>query len=43
MIQSIVVRDPWPGDENIASGGRREYTGLSLANLIQAHWFIYVQ
>ncbi|HVW13775.1 MAG TPA: papain-like cysteine protease family protein [Mucilaginibacter sp.] len=43
VIQSIVVRDPWPSDKNIASGGRREYTGISLANLIQAHWFIYVQ
>ncbi|MFB9843548.1 C39 family peptidase [Mucilaginibacter ginsenosidivorans] len=43
VIQSIVVRDPWPSEENAATEGRREYTGISLANLIQGHWYIMVQ
>jgi hypothetical protein len=43
MIQSIVVRDPWPSDNNIASQGRVEYKGIDLANLIQAHWYIVIQ
>ncbi|MBK6730881.1 MAG: C39 family peptidase [Bacteroidetes bacterium] len=42
MIQSIVVRDPWPNEENSQNGGRVEYPGIDLANLIQAHWYIRV-
>lgn len=41
IIQSIVVRDPWPNPQNTT--GRVEYPGISLANLIQAHWYIRVE
>jgi hypothetical protein len=43
IIQTIVVRDPWPSEANIATSGRVEYPGVNLANLIQAHWYIRVQ
>ena len=43
IIQSIVVRDPWPSQENIANNGRVEHAGISLANVNQAHWYIRVQ
>ncbi len=43
IIQSIVVRDPWPSQENINTNGRVEYPGQNIANLIQAHWYIRVQ
>jgi hypothetical protein len=43
IIQSIVVRDPWPSPQNIATNGRNEYAGILLANVIQAHWYIRVQ
>ncbi len=43
LIQSIIVRDPWPSPENVATGGRVEYPGLNLASRIQAHWYIRVQ
>ncbi len=41
-IESIVVRDPWPSVQNMATNGRVEYTGSSLANVIQAHWYVRV-
>jgi hypothetical protein len=43
IIQSIVVRDPWPSPQNIANRGRVEYPGINLANIIQAHWYIRIQ
>lgn len=43
IVESIIVRDPWPSKEIIATKGRIEYTGINLANLIQAHWYIRVQ
>jgi peptidase C39-like protein len=43
IIQSIQVRDPWPGEDNAAKDGLEEYTGIDLANRIRAHWFIVVQ
>ena len=43
MIQSIVVRDPWPSPQNVANLGRVEYPGINLASLIQAHWYIRVE
>jgi hypothetical protein len=43
IIQSVVVRDPWPTEENAANSGRKEWRGLDLANLIQGHWYIMVQ
>ncbi|MGZ3753283.1 MAG: C39 family peptidase [Mucilaginibacter sp.] len=43
VIQSIVVRDPWPSEENVANDGRVEHTGIDLARLIQAHWYILIE
>lgn len=42
-INSIIVRDPWPSDFNKANNGRNEYSGLDLARLITAHWYIRVE
>lgn len=42
QIQSIVVRDPWPSEQNINNSGRVEYNGSYLANLMQAHWYIRI-
>jgi hypothetical protein len=43
VIQSIVVRDPWPNEDNVATEGRKEWSGLQLANLIKGHWYIVIQ
>lgn len=43
IIQSIVVRDPWPSPENVSNNGRVEYSAVNLANLMQAYWFVRVQ
>ncbi len=43
QIQSIVVRDPWPSEQNTANRGRLEYPGATLANMIQAHWYVRVR
>jgi hypothetical protein len=43
VIQSIVVRDPWPSPANISNNGRVEYPGANLASVIQAHWYIRIQ
>lgn len=43
VIQSIIVRDPWPGPGNMTNNGRKEWHGNDLVNLIEAHWFIVVQ
>lgn len=42
IIRSIVVRDPLPSKENLATAGRVEYWGASLAKLIQSHWYVKV-
>jgi hypothetical protein len=42
IIQTVVVRDPWPSDQNIQNLGRVEYPGLNFANLIQAHWYVRI-
>lgn len=42
IINSIVVRDPWPSQQNIANRGRVEYGGAQLASVIQAYWFVRV-
>ena len=41
-IQTIVVRDPWPSEENIRNKGRVEYPAAALANNIQAYWYVRV-
>ena len=43
IILSLVVRDPWPSEQNISNLGRIEHPGRNLASLIQAHWYIQVQ
>ena len=43
IIQTVVVRDPWPSEDNVANEGRLEYTGIELARLIQAHWYIAIR
>ena len=43
IIQSVVVRDPWPSPKNVQTRGRVEYPWASLANQINAHWYISVQ
>lgn len=42
MIQSIVVRDPWPNPQNIQNMGRVEYSGSDFASRITAHWYIRI-
>lgn len=42
IIQSLIVRDPWPSPENIRTAGRVEYPGGNLASLIMAHWYVRV-
>lgn len=42
VIQSLVVRDPWPSAENIQNRGRVEYPGWVLAQRMQHFWYIRV-
>lgn len=42
-IQSLVVRDPWPSQQNINNLGRVEYPAQNFANTIQAHWYVQIQ
>lgn len=42
IVQSIVVRDPYPNRTNLRTNGRREYPGAVLANNIQAYWYVRV-
>ena len=43
IIQSIIVRDPWPSGVNIANNGRVEYPGYMLASHMTTYWIIRVQ
>lgn len=43
IIQSIIVRDPWPNRSNIQNRGRIEYPGAVLASNIQAYWYVRVR
>lgn len=43
IIQSVVVRDPWPSPMNIQNSGRVEYAGSNFASVMQAYWYIRVQ
>jgi hypothetical protein len=43
VVQSIVVRDPWPSPENMGTNGRREYPGAALASQMRHYWIIRVQ
>jgi hypothetical protein len=42
IVESLVVRDPWPSPENQWNLGRAEYRGADLASQITAHWLIRV-
>lgn len=42
IVQSIIVRDPWPTQTNIAANGRVEYPAIILARNITAYWIIRV-
>lgn len=42
-IQTIIVRDPWPSPQNIATAGRVEHTASDFAQTVQAHWYIRIQ
>ncbi|MGM8227790.1 C39 family peptidase [Cellvibrio sp. ARAG 10.3] len=42
IIQTVVVRDPWPSYINIQNRGRVEYAGADIASLMQAYWYIRV-
>lgn len=43
MVQTLVVRDPWPSEQNLANRGRVEYTGASLAQNMRHYWFVRTQ
>jgi hypothetical protein len=42
-VLSIIVRDPWPSEENLARGGRIEYTADQFAANMLAYWFVRVE
>ena len=42
IVESVVVRDPWPSPENRWTLGRVEHPGASLASRMMAHWLIRV-
>ncbi|HWZ96261.1 MAG TPA: papain-like cysteine protease family protein [Candidatus Dormibacteraeota bacterium] len=44
-ITSLVIRDPWPSEENIANEGRVEIGGQDLANFmprIRSNWLVSI-
>lgn len=43
VIQSVVVRDPWPSARNRRNNGRVEYRGAEFAAKMQAYWYIRVR
>lgn len=43
IVQSIIVRDPFPTPENVQNRGRREYPGAALAQIMSAYWYVRVQ
>jgi len=43
IIQTLIVRDPWPSEVNVANEGRVVHRGYEIANSIQAHWYIVIQ
>ena len=42
IVQSVVVRDPWPSHVNRANAGRVEYGGLDFSRVMQAYWYVRV-
>lgn len=41
-IQSLIVRDPWPNQQNIMNNGRLEYLGTDLVQKISGFWIVQV-
>ena len=44
-IRSLVVRDPWPSQEHIATGGRVEYDDVALESFaakVSSYWTVHV-
>ena len=42
IVQSLVVRDPWPSPQNVTSRGRVEYPSTQLVPFMQAYWYVRV-
>jgi len=43
VLQSVVVRDPWPSLQNNQTHGRQEYATNAFLRAVQAHWYVRVQ
>lgn len=43
IIESVVVRDPWPSPENRWNLGRVELPGTDLTSQMTAHWLVRVR
>jgi len=45
QIFSLVLRDPWPSPDHIATSGRVEVAGVALSNfatIVRSHWLVSV-
>lgn len=42
VLQSLVVRDPWPSSQNVTTRGRVEYPSTQLVPFMQAYWYVRV-
>lgn len=42
IITKLIVRDPWPDQNNIRNKGRIEYTGTDLVSRITGFWIIRI-
>lgn len=42
VLQSVVVRDPWPSPQNVATRGRIEYPSAQIVPFMQAYWYVRV-
>jgi hypothetical protein len=42
VVQSVVVRDPWPSSQNGTTWGRVEYPSGQLVPFMQAYWYVRV-
>ncbi|MEM6845712.1 MAG: papain-like cysteine protease family protein [Bacteroidota bacterium] len=42
VLQTIVVRDPWPSAQNAQNLGRNEYDAKAFFRAMQVHWYIRV-
>jgi hypothetical protein len=43
IIQTLVVRDPWPSPATRATKGRVEFSGADLARRVDMHWYVQVR